>query len=104
MKPRILIEENFVLTKEVFEDFYSNAKKKGVFAVITEKGSAELYMGIYRLNEIPDFRKSEYDIKRILWGLIHKYGRFNYTPRRFEESKKYFEYEPETKTWSIYNK
>ncbi|WP_299221254.1 hypothetical protein [uncultured Aquimarina sp.] len=100
---KVLIAENIILDKELFDSFYSDAKRKGVLVISNEKGRAEMSTGIFMLNGIPDMSKDDYHIKKTLFGLIRKYGCFHFTPKRFQEKMLLYEYESETKTWSSYN-
>ncbi|SEL16838.1 hypothetical protein SAMN04487910_1918 [Aquimarina amphilecti] len=100
---KILVKENIILDKELFDSFYADAKKKGLLVISNEKGRAEMSTGIFMLNGIPDMSKDDYYIKRVLFGLIQKYGRFHFTSKRFQEKMLLYEYEVETKTWSSYN-
>ncbi|WP_299187591.1 hypothetical protein [uncultured Aquimarina sp.] len=100
---KILVTENIILDKELFDTFYAEAKKKGVLVISNEKGRAEMSTGIFMLNGVPDMSKDDYYIKKILFGLIQKYGRFHFTTKRFQEKMLLYEYEPETKTWNRYN-
>lgn len=100
---RILIEEHLVFTKELYDDYFNNALESGVLAVENNKGNARMDMGIYYLNDVPKSNVSNDEVHTILWKLIQKYKTFSYTPHRFRTKRKYYEYEPESKTWEVYN-
>jgi len=100
---KILVAENIILDKELFDSLYSDAKRKGVLVIANEKGRAEMSTGIYMLNGIPDVSKDDYFIKKVLFGLIQKYGYFHFTPKRFQEKILLYKYESESKTWSSYH-
>ncbi|TPN87138.1 hypothetical protein [Aquimarina algicola] len=101
---RKLIQEHLVFTKDVYDYYFNDALKNGVLAVENDKGKAKLDMGIYYLNDIPKPNIKNDEVYTILWGLIQKYKAFSYTPHRFRDTPKYYEYEPESKTWEIYNR
>ena len=100
---KTLVTENIVFDKELFDSFYSDAQSKGVLIVSNKRGRAEMSMGIYMLNGIPDLSKDDYGIKKILFGLIHKYGSFAFSPKRFQEKILYYQYDPEMNIWNSYN-
>ncbi|WP_108802170.1 hypothetical protein [Aquimarina sp. Aq107] len=101
---KVLVKEHIILDKELFDSFYADAKKKGLLVISNKKGRAEMSTGIFMLNGIPDVSKNDHYIKRVLFGLIQKYGCFHFTSKRFQEKMLLYEYKDETKTWSSYNR
>lgn len=101
---RILLQQHLVITKKVFEKYFGYAMDKGELRIENEKGKAKLAAGIYFLNDVPETKVKTDEIYNILWGLIQKYKAFGYSPNRFQEKPVYYEYEPETKTWEVYNR
>ncbi|WP_299243052.1 hypothetical protein [uncultured Aquimarina sp.] len=101
---RKLLQENLVFTKDVFDYYFNDALKNGVLAIENDKGKAKTDMGIYYLNDVPKPNEKNDEVHSILWRLIQKHQAFNYTPHRFRTNPKYYEYQPESKTWEIYNR
>lgn len=100
---RILLQEHLIFNKNVFDKYFSNALQKGELGIRNEKGEAKLAAGIYYLNDVPKMNLKTDEVYNILWGLIQKYKIFSYSPHRYQEKLKYYEYEFDTKTWEVYN-
>ncbi len=101
MKKRVLLERHFIFTKQVFQEFYDHANTRGVLAIPTENGNAELSFGFYSINGIIDQSESMQQ-QNILWGLIHQYGCFQYSSQKYKEPLRYFEFDADSNTWDIY--
>ncbi|QKX05360.1 hypothetical protein HN014_10680 [Aquimarina sp. TRL1] len=100
---RKLLQEKLVFNQYVFDYYFADALKNGVLGIENQHGKAKMDLGVYYLNDVPKPNMAKDQARKILWGLIMKYKTFYYSEQRFKYNPKYYEYEPDSKTWDVYN-